>query len=297
MNQISEPQIRVRVDPTNPGQFFACCGLLELADRLWDGAEGWFEQAGFVFVLRARRADFTDKYTPAGFLDEIARCRLTNTMTEFQLKRHDELSSMTKKDREANPAFEAEKKALDKLWREVPVILHAPFNLLVDWFTDERAGGDAFKTWAGQQSVIDIAKGMKASLEASDLRMGHPMDWLNRRLLCASLTFNFDSDLGGLGSDRDIGFSFDPLKSIKVQARPFLEFFAFVGLQRFRPIRINAENRFRFFLWFDPLVPEVATTAACGLLAASRQKIFEFRLLYRTKYLKSFLPATPIERS
>ncbi|TWW08183.1 hypothetical protein E3A20_26890, partial [Planctomyces bekefii] len=24
----------VNVDPTNPGQFFACCGLLELADRL-----------------------------------------------------------------------------------------------------------------------------------------------------------------------------------------------------------------------------------------------------------------------
>ena len=37
--------IRVNVDPTNPGQFFACCGLLELADRLWPGAEGWF--AGF----------------------------------------------------------------------------------------------------------------------------------------------------------------------------------------------------------------------------------------------------------
>ena len=29
--------IRIAVDPTNPGQFFACCGLLELADRLWSG--------------------------------------------------------------------------------------------------------------------------------------------------------------------------------------------------------------------------------------------------------------------
>ena len=39
--------IRVNVDPTNPGQFFACCGLLELADRLWPGAEGWFEKGEF----------------------------------------------------------------------------------------------------------------------------------------------------------------------------------------------------------------------------------------------------------
>ena len=31
--------IQLNVDPTNPGQFFACCGLLELADRLRDGAE------------------------------------------------------------------------------------------------------------------------------------------------------------------------------------------------------------------------------------------------------------------
>ena len=36
-----EPNIKIPVDLTNPGQFFACCGLLELADRLWPGAEGW----------------------------------------------------------------------------------------------------------------------------------------------------------------------------------------------------------------------------------------------------------------
>ena len=40
----TESTIRIVVDPTNPGQYFACCGLLELADRLWPGgAEGWFE--------------------------------------------------------------------------------------------------------------------------------------------------------------------------------------------------------------------------------------------------------------
>ena len=41
------PNITVNVDVTNPGQFFACCGLLELADRLWPGAQGWFERATF----------------------------------------------------------------------------------------------------------------------------------------------------------------------------------------------------------------------------------------------------------
>ena len=46
--------IRVTVDPTNPGQFFACCGLLELADRLWPGAEGWFEGREFCISVRRR---------------------------------------------------------------------------------------------------------------------------------------------------------------------------------------------------------------------------------------------------
>jgi CRISPR-associated protein Csx14 len=36
--------IQLRLQPTNPGQFFACCGLLELADRLWNGAEGSFTE-------------------------------------------------------------------------------------------------------------------------------------------------------------------------------------------------------------------------------------------------------------
>ena len=43
-----QPTIPIDVDLRNPGQFFACCGLLELAHRVW-GSEslGWFENTGF----------------------------------------------------------------------------------------------------------------------------------------------------------------------------------------------------------------------------------------------------------
>ena len=34
----AEP-IRISVDLSNPGQFFACCGLFELANRMWPKAE------------------------------------------------------------------------------------------------------------------------------------------------------------------------------------------------------------------------------------------------------------------
>jgi CRISPR-associated protein Csb3 len=42
--------ICVNVNLQNPGQFFACCGLLEIADRLWNGAEGWFEERAFCMA-------------------------------------------------------------------------------------------------------------------------------------------------------------------------------------------------------------------------------------------------------
>ena len=48
-----EPRFRVHVDVSNPGQFFACCGLLELAHRLWPGAEGWFENGRFCVASLA----------------------------------------------------------------------------------------------------------------------------------------------------------------------------------------------------------------------------------------------------
>jgi len=290
MSQISKP-IRIRIDPTNPGQFFACCGLLELADRLWGGAEGWFDSGvrpSFHFVPMSRFSDCA----ASTLMKEIERCCLTNTMTATEVQRYQRLSSMSQKERAADPSLETEKKALDTLWREAPLVLHHPFNLRLDWFADERAGGASFKTWAGQQSVMDIACSMKGAVATDALHAVAPDEWLVRPTTCEGLPFNFDSDLGSMGSDRDVGFSFDPL-GIQVRPRPLIELCAFIGLQRFRPARVAKENRYRFSLWSDPLVPEVAAPTAC-LLESPRSRMFEFRLLYRTKYLKSFLPANPI---
>lgn len=40
--------IRIDVDITNPGQFFGCCGVFELAQRLWPNATAQFVNAEFV---------------------------------------------------------------------------------------------------------------------------------------------------------------------------------------------------------------------------------------------------------
>jgi len=284
------PSIAIPVDLANPGQFFACCGLLELADRLWSGTEGRFDRGYFVIVgppecsLRA-------------LLDRLAETTVANTMTRAQNARLEELSSMNKKQREATAGLEDEKKSLESLRRELPIVLTGAIEFRVDWFCDEFAGGSRFKTWAGQQSVLDIAKSMHSGFTKAIDEFDASL-WGNVRGI--GLPFNFDSDLGGQGSALDVGFSFDPLAGsevtrINIPCRPALELLCFIGLQRFRPREIPRENRFVYTAWNSALSPPVASAVACGAVDAGDGLLHEFKLLYRTKYLKSFLPAIPFQ--
>jgi len=284
--------ITVAVDPTNPGQFFACCGLLELADRLWPGAEGWFAEGGREFRLAC------DGSTAEKFIDALMASKIVTTMTSIQTERLSKLSAMTAKERAKTQGLDDERKALSKLRREMPLILSGEFKLRLDWFTDNRAGGSRFKTWAGQQSVLDIAVAMKDAISAPVFRSRPSEEWYTYSVAKCGLPFNLDSDIGGQGGALDIGFSFDPLAGnaatrIETTARPFLELMAFVGLQRFRPRPIERENRFLYCAWNRPLPITVAAPAACGMMSMRGAPLFEFRLLYRTDYLKSFLPAIP----
>lgn len=281
----TNPSIRINVDVTNPGQFFACCGLLELADRLWPGAEGWFEDKRFMVRCKG---SFKELF------DALDSCVLTNTMSHAQWARRQEFNGMKSSDRKGGPSLEMERKELKSLIRETPIRLKRPFDLTLDWFTDSYAGGSRFKTWAGNQSVLTIADAMKKAIGADSFRSHSPADCFTYSVTKTGLPFNFDSDLGGQGSALDVGFSFDPLASrIEPSARPFLELLAFIGLQRFRPQNIARENRYIYCAWNRPLPIAIAAPAASVMLPIGVAPTFEFRLLYRTKYYKSFLPAVP----
>jgi CRISPR-associated protein Csb3 len=203
---------------------------------------------------------------------------------------------MKVKERKGTPGVEDEQKELGALLREAPIVLKDPFKFTLDWFADAYAGGSRFKTWAGRQSVLDIATSMRDALKGTA--------WRNETCLTFSvkdcgLPFNFDSNLGGQGGAVDVGFSFDPLAGnsltrIESSARPALELLAFIGLQRFRPTEFKGENRFLYTAWNRPLPIQVAMPAACGAMPVAGASRYEFKLLYRTEYLKSFLPAIPV---
>lgn len=281
------PSIRIKVDLTNPGQFFACCGIFELANLLWPDTEAWFEMGEFLLTCGR------DLDTLFGVLVD---CPMSNTMKSSEHARYNEISEMSGAERKSAPGTEEEQKTLSKKLRESPIVLLKPFHITVDWFINDRAGGSRYKTWAGQQSVLNIATAMKDALRDSAWRNEDCLRFSARN---SGLPFNFDSDLGSQGGAIDVGFSFDPLAGsaltkIEPMARPALELLAFIGLQRFRPQEFSGENRFQYTAWNRPLPIEVAMPAACGALPISGSNRFEFRLLYRTKYLKSFLPAIPV---
>ncbi len=150
---IPAPSFRIRVDVTNPGQCFACCGLLELASRLTSEAIGWFEQDSasrqwhFLVANTSLLADLLEKITAA----EI-------TVID---------KSEVDKDEDCDDLEEDESENEEKDTSAPPLILGSPFNLRLDWWITASAKTSALKVWAGSMKVHNIARSMSFAIQQS----------------------------------------------------------------------------------------------------------------------------------
>lgn len=285
MIQRTDPSIRINVDCTNPGQFFACCGLLELTDRLWPGAEGWFQQTEFCIACDG---------TLRELISELARAEINSSLTDGELKKLGTLLSAAKAS--LTPEQLSEKDRLRLMWQRERLNLEKPFDLCLDWWRDERGERTELKTWAAKQFVLEIARPLLRPLMRFQAEQSLD-DILNFTAKIEGLPFYFDSAVNSQNTPRDTGFGLYALRNvIKTQegVRPGLELLAFFGLQRFRPSVAPSGREFRFTCWSTPLRPAVASAAAAQILTLPGQRTFEFRLLNRSKYMKAFLPARPV---
>lgn len=246
------PTISIPVDLTNPGQFFACCGLFELADRLWRGAEvsAHFKPESFFLTVK------DPGYTVASLLREFVK------------------SECEQLDPQDNAASELR--------------LLGPFDLRLDWWTKpekgqaDRGGGGHLKTWAGKQFGPLIFRLMKGAADGA-APTESPLDYgalvfdgtaggARRKTVSP---FYFDSRREG--TCLDLGFSPDEQK-MSVESYPAVESLALVGLQRFRPfVDDSADSRsFVYTAWADPLPVVIAAVAACGVVPAASCGSFRF---------------------
>jgi CRISPR-associated protein Csb3 len=274
--------IRVRVDLRNPGQFFACCGLFELADRLWPGVEAWFEDG--EFAIAHPLCDTPE----AELLQSIASLKVASSIDADSAQRIKSLKNKKKSERTEDDLRELER--LAELEVSGRIELRGRVSLDLDWWTENPSGTKRFKTWAGRQSILDIATAMHTATKRLIDDSGRLVSLLSASLSNVGVPLYFDSSVGSQSSTNDVGFSLDALGA-STGIHPFTEFLALIGLQRCRPS--TAPDQLSSYLaWSEPIPISLAGCASSGALSIPAIGRYRFQLLFRTTYLKGFLPAT-----
>lgn len=255
--------IQVNVDPTNPGQFFACCGLLELADRLWGEAKGWFEQQQFCISTGGELSDLIRAFTQA------------------------HMSQVDPDDDKSSPI------EIGQPFR----------SLRLDWWQDHRSGGKELKVWAGSMECVRITRAMRNALSHSrfhDCRLFDVgvvvLDPIKvKKKEKKAEPFYFDARRGSNAHSRDVGFSPNDLK-MTTTAFPAVEILCLVGLQRALPTPTDQRGFFEYHTWSSPIPTSLVPASVCGLLPVPGRRGFRFENWYRTgqRQLKAFRSAIPI---
>lgn len=249
---LPEPSIRIAVDPTNPGQFFACCGLLELAGRHWPGSNGWFADGAFCI-------------SAPGTLQNLLSAIRTAPMEQID---PDDLMT-------------------SPLLLPAPFSLRLDW-----WLDDRSGGSSfktwagqqkVVRIAAAMHAVIDPAA-LPDSLFNTAAVLFDPIERKKVE------PFYFDARRASQAHSVDIGFSPDA-QGMAMPVFAATEFLCLIGLQRFRPAS-NGDKTFRYVAWHLPLVPSVASAVAVGAVPMPESTNYTFRLVFRTKYSKGFLSAT-----
>jgi hypothetical protein len=311
---IPEPSIRINVDVTNPGQFFACCGLLELADRLWPGAEGWFTEKNTSFAVSSpcsvgSFSELIEKLSKTGLEGQLSP-ELKDERKRLENKKH-----RLKREKKTLPKHEERRrKELGTLLREGSLRIGGPFNLHLDWWQNDDDSNP--KTWAGSQQVLRIAQAalqdtvcaFKSDNPFDFCRVMRPFGDKGKELTPSTSKrgkkkakkdkvepFYFDSRHGANALPLDIGFSPNKL-GMESKAFPAVELLCLIGLQRCRPKPTHTPLVFEYFPWPMPLPISVAPAAVYGVLG--QLDGYRFENAYRTdqRKHKGYLSATPFRR-
>lgn len=256
-----EPTITIDVDLRNPGQFFACCGLLELANRVSPSdnrARGWF-------------------------------CNIEKPIAKFQIEAVDaegnplELPSLLDALKNASIVSDNENS------KEGPLTIGEPFFIEIDW-RKAFPQNSLVKTWAGQQNVFEIIKALQGAIPE---KVSNGILSVCREVKSATTAFNTS-----LAEDViDAGFSLDKLSDrLKRHPAIFVELLSLIGLQHFCPARGERRLTRIYYAWKEPLPVLLASIAICYSLPGIKTHGFSFDMYKRDSEgrYKAFAPAKPI---
>lgn len=272
----SEAPMSLRVDVTNSGQYFACCGLFELADKLRPGMLAHFEQDSVTkqwrFILSQRNCKQNGS--------KLSLSSLFETIVAAEILAID--------------PDDAPKTALN---------IRGPFNLIVDWWRYECRNIGKLKTWAGQMSVCSIANDMKQALKKELI---NKKDNIENILFVTSMAnssqpYYFDANYAINAQVQDVGFSIDKLNkggfNLKAVTVPAVEFLCLIGLQRARPVLLSnnkgEERLYEYVVWNKPQLITIVPAIIAGVMTGKHQHL-RFANPSRAKDYRAFMPAVLI---
>ncbi len=256
MSTVPNPGFRIRVDVTNPGQFFACCGLLELASRLDPDVQAWFEP-GVFSVSRGP--------TLAALIEHIRGVRLIQADPE---------------DTTASPIEVTAPFSLRLDW----------------WKSRDRADSDlkvwagtmeSFRIARAMQNALRADAFVSEDLLNTSM-VAYDPDAPDKKVE----PFYFDARRGPNAHSRDVGFAPNDL-GLTTIASPAVELLCLIGLQRTRPVRTDLPRFFDYSIWSNPLPATLAQAAVAGLLPNLSGSRYRFESWFRTgqRKHKAFLTA------
>jgi CRISPR-associated protein Csb3 len=251
-----EPNIRIRVDVTNPGQFFACCGLLEMIDRLSPGAEACFEVGRF-----AVQAD-------VGLEDAVSKIVAV------------EMNPTDPEDATASPIHIGAPFNLRLDWWKTEDRGSLGLKVWAGKMESYRIGRAMQRAMGGIEFQSDNLLNIGA--------VAYDPDDLQNKVE----PFYFDARRGPNAHSRDVGFSVNDL-GITTTASPAVELLCLVGLQRCQPMPTELPRIYDYHTWSTPVSASLLPGAVAGLFGSGEG--YQFESWYRTSQRKhkAFLRANP----
>lgn len=271
---MSQPTITIPVDLTNPGQFFACCGLLELADRLWPGAEGWFEADHFCI-----RFD--------GTLRTLLACLILDPPQALSFV----CGTLPVKPIVAPLALTLDAAISDRF------VLDFWTKIITKSGLVQAVASPPWNMWSGNQKSLPIWLQLRDQLrvliagdEPTKTKPRTDTQLLNLLRQTRPLTGRFGFDSTAAWNAQEVGFSPND-QGMAVESSPATELLAAVGLQRFKPVIDNGVVQYQ--LWNNAASPAIAAAFACGGIQHSGAP-FRFEIVDRGQY-SAFGKARPMK--
>ena len=296
-SEYNHEPIRLRVDVLNPGQYFACCGLFELASSLSSDVQAHFEEDQWKqwwFIINSNALmQSAQEFSLFSLLNLFQSAELTAADSEpCKEEQNDESAASESSDMKASP-----------------LCLGTPFNLRLDWWETASRQTSGLKVWAGSMDCFRIAGAMQAAVGKILLSPGYTENIQNilfdSRVVYEQTgkkpkkvePFCFDAQRGPNADARDVGFSPNTL-SFETLAAPAVEVLSLIGLQRGVPAPADKPRQFIYHLWTKPVFISLLGAAIGGLLPDASTHAYRFESWFRTsqKKHKAFLAAQPMDR-